>query len=130
MSLRVNAALRRADALNVEVRIMRPMCNTVPQALQRNEEMTPAHVLQENIVCSRPLTVVKIWLVVCTLVGIMRGRVVKPTAEKRAAEVLDGIVAYPDGNGVECFAAFGAHQVLQRMWWSACAQRMSYVRRS
>ena len=42
----------------------------------------------------------------------MRGRVVKPTAEKRSAEVYDGIVAYPDANGVECFAAFGAHQVL------------------
>jgi hypothetical protein len=45
----------------------------------------------------------------------MRGRVVKPTAEKRAAEVLDGIVAYPDANGVECFAAFGAHQVRPRV---------------
>ena len=43
--------------------------------------------------------------------GTMRGRVVKPTAEKRSAEVFDGIVAYPDANGVECFAAFGAHQV-------------------
>ena len=42
----------------------------------------------------------------------MRGRVVKPTTEKRSAEVLDGIVAYSDANGVECFAAFGAHQVL------------------
>lgn len=41
----------------------------------------------------------------------MRGRVVKPTAEKRSAEVHDGIVVYPDANGVECFAAFGAHQV-------------------
>ena len=36
---------------------------------------------------------------------------VKPTTEKRSAEVFDGIVAYPDANGVECFAAFGAHQV-------------------
>lgn len=47
-----------------------------------------------------------------SVAGTMRGRVVKPTAEKRSAEVLDGIVAYPDANGVECFAAFGAHQVL------------------
>ena len=47
--------------------------------------------------------------------GTMRGRVVKPTAEKRTAEVLDGIVAYPDANGVECFAAFGAHQVRCRV---------------
>jgi len=51
-----------------------------------------------------------------SVAGTMRGRVVKPTAEKRSAEVLDGIVAYPDANGVECFAAFGAHQVLRPSW--------------
>lgn len=43
---------------------------------------------------------------------MVRGFVMKPAVEKRAAEVQDGILRYADENGVECFAAFGAHQVL------------------
>lgn len=42
---------------------------------------------------------------------MVRGFVMKPAVEKRASEVQDGILRYADENGVECFAAYGAHQV-------------------
>lgn len=46
--------------------------------------------------------------------GMVRGFVMKSAAEKRASEVQDGILRYADENGVECFAAYGAHQVCPR----------------